>query len=234
MNIYIYSDESGVFDKVHNDYFVFGGLMYLSKDAKLDGERTYIAAERVIRRTEGFPPEKEVKATSVSNKSKGKLYRSLNHVHKFGVVIDERKVIDSIFGDKKTKQRYLDYAFKICVKRKFEELISRNIIDPYAVENLYFFVDEHTTATNGIYELQESMEQEFKRGTYSHNYTKFFPPIFPAMKSVKVEFCNSSKKTLVRAADIVANKIYFCVNSGGIASLAGDKMCITYLPEANN
>ena len=29
MNIYIYSDESGVFDKEHNDYFVFGGLIFL-------------------------------------------------------------------------------------------------------------------------------------------------------------------------------------------------------------
>ena len=27
MNIYVYSDESGVFDKEHKDYFVFGGLM---------------------------------------------------------------------------------------------------------------------------------------------------------------------------------------------------------------
>lgn len=24
VNIYVYSDESGVFDKEHNDYFVFG------------------------------------------------------------------------------------------------------------------------------------------------------------------------------------------------------------------
>ena len=31
MNIYIYSDESGVFDKEHNDYFVFGGLILLGK-----------------------------------------------------------------------------------------------------------------------------------------------------------------------------------------------------------
>ena len=27
MEIYVYSDESGVFDKVHNELFVFGGLI---------------------------------------------------------------------------------------------------------------------------------------------------------------------------------------------------------------
>ena len=34
MNIYVYSDESGVFDKVHNDIFVFGGLIMLETSSK--------------------------------------------------------------------------------------------------------------------------------------------------------------------------------------------------------
>lgn len=34
MNIYVYSDESGVFDKEHNDYFVFGGLILLGTEDK--------------------------------------------------------------------------------------------------------------------------------------------------------------------------------------------------------
>ena len=34
MNIYVYSDESGVFDKVHNDTFIFGGLIILGNDSK--------------------------------------------------------------------------------------------------------------------------------------------------------------------------------------------------------
>ena len=36
MNIYVYSDESGVFDKVHNDTFIFGGLIILGNDSKDD------------------------------------------------------------------------------------------------------------------------------------------------------------------------------------------------------
>ena len=32
MDIYIYSDESGVFDKEHNDFFVFAGVILLGED----------------------------------------------------------------------------------------------------------------------------------------------------------------------------------------------------------
>ena len=31
MDMYIYSDESGVFDYLHNDYFVFAGVIFFSK-----------------------------------------------------------------------------------------------------------------------------------------------------------------------------------------------------------
>ena len=34
MNIYIYSDESGVFDKVNNDIYVFAGIIVLEKENK--------------------------------------------------------------------------------------------------------------------------------------------------------------------------------------------------------
>jgi hypothetical protein len=120
MNIYIYSDESGVFDKEHNDYFVFGGLIFLGTEDKENWSRKYSSVER-----------------------------------------------------------------------------------------LYFYVDEHTTATNGRYELKEALEQEFRLGTYNYRYDTYYPPIFMKMKDVQLEYCNSKSKLLVRAADIVANKIFF-------------------------
>ena len=45
MDIYIYSDESGVFDYLHNDYFVFAGAIFFSKQDKDDMERKYVHAE---------------------------------------------------------------------------------------------------------------------------------------------------------------------------------------------
>ena len=119
MNIFIYSDESGVFDKKHNDFFVFGGVIFLSKSEKDKQERKYLHAERVIRERMQFSEDREVKAVSITNTDKSKLFRSLNGVYKFGVVIRQHRVLNEIFASKKSKQRYLDFAYKIAVKKAF-------------------------------------------------------------------------------------------------------------------
>lgn len=212
MNIFIYSDESGVLDKTHNAYFVFGGLMFFSREDRDLWSRKYTAAENIARRIEGVSNDSEVKAAVISNKSKSKLYRSLNHTEKFGVVISQHKLMDRLFENKKGKQRYLDWAYKMSVKTKFEDLIEHGVINPEKVEGLYFFVDEHSTATNGIYELKESLEQEFKFGTYNFEWNSYHAPIFKNLQRVCVEYCNSATKTLVRAADIVSNHIFYKAN----------------------
>ena len=160
MNIYVYSDESGVFDKEHNDYFVFGGLILLGTEEKEIFSRKYSSAEKFLRISKGVKRDYELKATQVTNKEKGKLFRSLNGCHKFGVVIRENNVLDRIFQSKKDKQRYLDYAYKIAVKRAFQGYIRSGLINPDDVERIYFYVDEQTTATNGRYELQEALEKD--------------------------------------------------------------------------
>lgn len=214
MNIHVYSDESGVFDVINHDFYIFGGLIILGKEEKEIWARRYSAAEKVIRqrikkRTGPQMKEiKEVKASVITSTDKGKLFRSMNKCYKFGVVICQKKLLHRIFDSKKDKQRYLDYAYKIAVKRALCNLVEQKIIDAHNIERLYFSVDEHTTATNGRYELKEALEQELKSGTYNYNYMKFFPPTFPSLQSVELEYCNSSKKTLIRAADIVANKLF--------------------------
>lgn len=49
MDLFIYSDESGVFDKEHNEIYVYGGLIFLGKELKDSYARKYIAAEKVLR-----------------------------------------------------------------------------------------------------------------------------------------------------------------------------------------
>jgi len=219
MNIYVYSDESGVFDRKHNDIYVFGGLILLGTPEKNEWTRRYSAAEKIIRARENFDADYEIKATSISNANKGKLFRSLNQCFKFGVIVNQKRVLPQIFESKKDKQRYLDYVYKIAVKRAFESLMGQ-YFQAEDVQNLYFYVDEHTTATNGRYELREALEQEFKMGTYNWSYQTFFPPIFPSMETVNMAYCNSKNKLLVRAADIVANKIYHCAIENNYEKLA--------------
>ena len=147
------------------------------------------------------------------------------------MIIREKNVLDRIFISKKDKQRYLDYAYKIAVKKAFEYLINEGIINPNEIERLFFYVDEHTTATNGRYELKEALEQEFKLGTYNNNYNKYFEPIFLNLKEVNLEYCNSSSKLLIRAADIVANKIYYYARARKRKELRElPKLIVTYLP----
>lgn len=207
MRIFIYSDESGVFDKKHNDIFVYGGVILLSKEQKEEAAQRYSHAEKTVREKLCFSKKKEVKATTIPIKYRPVLYKSMKAYIKFGVVIRQKYVHDKIYDNKKSKQRYLDYAYKRGVKACLSRLISDGKINPEEVDEIYVYADEHTTATDGRYELRESLEMEFKIGTFNFNWEKFFPPLFPKLKVVNLSLCNSESQTLVRAADIIANKL---------------------------
>lgn len=227
MDIYFYSDESGVFDYVHNDYYVFGGIILLGKEAKDSCERLYRKAESCI--APNYTKGIELKASVVSTSDRGKLFRSLNKYHKFGVVIKQADVNKEIFSNKKSKQRFLDYAYKLGAKNALQCMMARKIFSPKDVDNLFFYVDEHTTATDGRYELREGLLQEFKEGTFNYNFQKFFEPIFPDMNSLNLQYCNSAKQTLVRSADVIANRIYHEVITGNNPEIR-DNLYIKHLP----
>lgn len=231
MNIYVYSDESGVFDKIHNEYFVFGGLILLGNDDKEKWSRIYSSVEDVLRTNKGVDKDYELKATQVTNKEKANLFRSLNNCYKFAIVVEQSKLLDELFLSKKDKQKFLDYAYNIAVKDAFQNLINKKLVNPDEVERLYFYVDEHTTATNGIYELNDLLEQVYKRGTYNFDYSVYYEPIFKNIKDVNLEFCNSASKLLIRAADIVANRVYYLAKNDYKLKLSRiNNINLVYLP----
>ena len=82
MDICVYSDESGVFDRHHNDYFVFGGLVAFSYSEADEATRRYQHAEKLIKTKEGLANDDEAKACFLSNGGKSKLFRSLNNFHR--------------------------------------------------------------------------------------------------------------------------------------------------------
>lgn len=209
MNIFVYADESGVFDHVHNDIFVFGGLILLGKEERDIARRRYISAEYAQRKAGAAAGHRELKAIYLNNKQKASMFRGMNPYHRFGVVVRQQEVLPQIFEDRKSKQRYLDYVFKIALKSALSKLIDSEEIHTNEVESIYVFMDEHSTATDGRYEMQEGLENEFKRGTFNMKWNRFFPPLFPSMQTV--EFClrDSSQDALIRAADITANRLYF-------------------------
>lgn len=231
MNIYVYSDESGVFDKIHNNYFVFGGLILLGSADKEKWSRIYSSVEKTLRTNKGVDKDYELKATQVTNKEKANLFRSLNNCYKFAVVVEQSKLLDELFLSKKDKQKYLDYAYNIAVKDAIQNLINKKLVNPDEVERLYFYVDEHTTATNGIYELNDLLEQVYKRGSFNSDYSVYYKLIFKNIKVVNLEFCNSASKLLVRAADIVANRVYYLAKNEFKLKLSQiNNISVVYLP----
>ena len=234
MNLFVFSDESGVLDKKHEKYFVYGGLIFLSKEDKDIFTRKYIHAERTIRKNGNYGKKEELKATRLSNKDKGKLFRACNSCQKFGAVVKQSDVLDSIFAYKKSKQRYSDFVYKIALKRTLEKMMQEGQFSASDVKNIHCFADEHTIATDGLYDLKDGLLKEFKEGTYNYDYNVFYPPIFSAIDGVYLTYCNSADVPLIRAADIIANKIYYSFNHDVRESLQKDNLNLVYFPKAES
>lgn len=232
MDLFIYSDESGVFDAAHNDYFVFAGLVCIGQEEKEKYSRMYSHVEGII--NEGRTNIREIKGCNSSNQTKSKLFRSLNSVNKFTIIIQQKDLSNDIFSDKRHKQRFLDFAYKLVVKNCIKRLIETGQIRIDNVDEMQFYCDEHHTATDSVYELKESLYSEFKIGTFNYNWNRFYEPMMPKLKDVKVYFCNSKTNLLVRAADIIANKIYHLTvyNELGFAKL--NNFTVLYFPLEQN
>lgn len=230
MNLFIYSDESGVFDQEHSTLFVYAGLVFVDSASMQNCSRLYAAVEEMIRNEEALANEVELKACSLRPTERRRLFKVTNKEYRFAVAIDLPKVRKEVFEHKKTKQRYLDYVFKMGVKRLFEQMIRDQAIDPENVNNLYFYVDQHTTATNGHYELKESLEAEFKYGIHSNDWTVFHPPIFPNLASVNLQYRDSKTATLIRAADIIANRVYNKARKEALSASSSLTFHVIWLP----
>ena len=103
MDIFVYSDESGVFDPIHNEYFVFAGIICLSKDEKDNCLRKYLGLERELRQRANYDIDEELKAVKITIKEKRKLFSSLKNTYKFTAIIDQKKINENIISNKKTK-----------------------------------------------------------------------------------------------------------------------------------
>ena len=91
-------------------------------------------------------------------------------------------------------------------------------------------LDERTTATNGKYELEEGLLQEFKEGSYDQTFSEYYPPLFPNTKSLSLSLADSKHKLLVRAADIIANRIYFEARNDALHKIESSNMIIINMP----
>lgn len=210
MKISIYTDDSGTFDCERGRYFVYGGVLFLSPEMRENFTRKYSAVEKAVRERSEALGDREAKSSNLLLNERRTLFRVTNHEYRFAIVIDIQRlrIRQRIANSPRDKQRFLDFAFKLGVKRFLQYLIDNGTIIPAEVESLFFYIDQHTTATNGRYELEEGLRREFLNGTINYATDCFFPPLFPQMLNLKVTYCDSEHVTLIRTADVVANRVY--------------------------
>lgn len=206
-HIYIYLDDSGVLHKdKRNKYFVYGGYVFWESE-KNHASRKYKALERKIRRANHQTGE--LKAfTLTDRKHKNALYKVLREYQKLSLCVEINKIYDNITKNKDSVHRYKDWIVKMLIKDFVKESIQCGKIDENEDIFLHVSLDEQGTKTDGIYSLERSIEEELTKGISNFDYGKFFPPLLKGNFNLKLLYCDSNCNTLIRASDILANRVW--------------------------
>ena len=100
MDIFVFSDESGIFDYKHHDHFVYAGMIIIGKQEMDSLSRRYQALEKQLRKKTKYKTLPELKAAFLEYKDRHKLYNVFSHTFKFAVVIRQRQLdLKHIFTD---------------------------------------------------------------------------------------------------------------------------------------
>ena len=206
-HLYFFFDDSGVLHRNNSvKKFVYAGYVFSSKTELEVAKRKYRSLVKQIQSALG--KTNEVKAFGLSNKHKRALYNVLKDYESLSVVVDISKIYDSILESSKSICRYKDYILKRAIKNKIRRLIDQDKIFPDDDIILHIFIDEQTTATDGIYGLRETIKEELQHGIKNYDYGTFYSPLFHKNVIVEVQFCDSKSNYMIQACDILANRIF--------------------------
>ena len=89
-----------------------------------------------------------------------------------------------------------------------EDYIKRGILNKEDNVAIHIFIDEQLTATNGYYDLRDSIVEELQYGIVNFNYGIQHPNVFSGKVSVELKYCESKNNYLIQACDIIANRIW--------------------------
>nr|DAP76153.1 MAG TPA: Protein of unknown function (DUF3800) [Caudoviricetes sp.] len=206
--IFVYVDDSGVLhENGGNRYFVYSGYIFIG-NSQLDAAlASYRSAHDKIAKKLGS--REELKAYILNGGQKRFLNKRMDNYESFSVVIDIDKVFSRILNSKKSIRRYKDYCLKIGLKRKLQELIRDNKIFQDLDTTLYINIDQQHTKSNGLYDLSDSIHEEFVNGIKNFDYGSApINPIFYGKLVVRIKMKDSRKDLLIQASDILANSIF--------------------------
>ncbi|WP_156018878.1 DUF3800 domain-containing protein [Streptococcus ruminantium] len=203
--ISIFIDDSGVFHSNHN-YFVYAGFCFISDGDKISAKKRYRSLNTKIKKTKAI--DGELKASNIERKHRNALFKVLKDEISFSVSVNLSSVQASVMMDKKSRQRFKDYAIKRVVKNLFKKLIEQGLISKTDDIELFVNIDQQGFATNGLYGLGDGILEELKYGITNFNYGTFYPPILEGKFIVHTKSCVSENDYLIQAADILANRIW--------------------------
>ena len=206
-SVFFFFDDSGTLHKKERSgFFVYAGYVFSSRVALDVAKRKYIHANKAIKKATGR--NNELKAAGLEAKYKRSLFNSVREFESLSAAVEIKRVYDYILADKKSICRYKDYVLKICIKNKLQDLIRKGILHRDDDIDIFVYIDEQLTATNGYYDLRDSIREELRHGIVNFNYGVVHPNVFTRNVNVYIEYCESKSNYLIQASDIIANRIW--------------------------
>lgn len=204
--LYFYIDDSGKLSKQYNgDYFIYAGYVFESLEERNSAIRKYRSVVKMIQRDNNI--NKELKAVSLNNNNKNRLFKVMKNFSSFSVRVEIDKIHEKILSEKKSRQRFKDYALKRGIKTVVVELLKTKRLFNGQDIMLNFYIDEQSTGTNGFYNLKDSIYEELKSGMTNDYFTFIKPVLDKSELNVSIKFLDSSNEYLIQASDILANRI---------------------------
>lgn len=212
-DIFFFFDDSGVLHKnAPAKHFVYAGYVFPDRVTLDDAKRKYINANKKLKQATGR--KDELKAATLNPTQKRALFNSVRKFDSVSAVVDIDRVYDHILSSKKAICRFKDYVLKICVKRKLVDMIQCGTLSSSDDIFLHIFIDEQLTATNGYYDLRDSIVEELQYGIINFNYGVSYPPVFTGNVQVEIQYCESKNNYMIQASDILANRIWASYQKG--------------------
>lgn len=204
--IHLFIDDSGRLEN-NSNYFIYAGHCFIGDDAKNKAKGRYKKLVLKIKEVKEF--DFELKASNLTDfNDRYSLFKILKFELSFSVAIKISNLKSYILADKKSRQRFKDYALRRIVKKLFQSLIDQGLVDPEQEIELHVNIDQQGFATNGLYGLGDGIFEELHEGIHNFNYGTFYPPILTGDFNVLTRSCVSENDYLIQAADILANRIW--------------------------
>lgn len=208
-NVYFFFDDSGVLHRNEKSgYFVYAGFVFSSREELENAKRKYISANKKIKLALGVEKTVELKAATLKPKHKRALLNSVLEYESLSVSVKIDRVYNYILSSKKSVCRYKDYVLKRSVKRKLQAMIQAGILSSDDDVRLIINIDEQLTATDGYYDLRDSISEELQHGIVNFDYGIVHPKVFNGSVKVDIKYCESKNNYLIQASDIIANRIW--------------------------